>query len=88
MKTKLTVNIFVLCLVFGMWSNTEIADYAKGMAAANSKDYLSALREWRPLAEKGEANAQYSLGILYESGSGVPQDYKEAVRCERLAVPS
>ena len=61
-------------------------DFDKGMAAFDKKDYAAALREWRPLAEKGNANAQNSLGFMYEQGQGVAQDYKEAVKWFRLAA--
>ena len=26
-------------------------------------------------AQKGDADAQYNLGVMYENGQGVPQDY-------------
>ena len=32
------------------------------------------------LAEGGDKIAQYNLGVMYENGRGVPQDYKEAVK--------
>ena len=34
------------------------ADFQKGVAAYKSGDYASALREWEPLAEQGDADAQ------------------------------
>ena len=37
-----------------------------------------AMRDWRPLAEQGEAAAQYELGCIYEAGESVPQDYVQA----------
>jgi len=37
-------------------------------------------------AEKGEADAQYRLGLSYCYGQGVPQDYTEAVRWFRKAA--
>jgi TPR repeat protein len=40
----------------------------------------------RKLAEQGVADAQYRLGLIYYSGRGVPQDYKEAVRWHRKAA--
>ena len=46
----------------------------------------TALRLWRPLAEQGDADAQYSLGVTYANGRGVPQDYAEAVRWYRKAA--
>ncbi len=30
-------------------------------------------KEWRPLAEQGNADAQYNLGHLYSQGLGVPK---------------
>ena len=33
----------------------------------------------RIAAEQGSAKAQHSLGYMYETGQGVPQDYKQAV---------
>ena len=42
-----------------------------GMAAYNEKDYITALKLWRPLAEQGVAAAQHDLAILYAEGKGV-----------------
>jgi TPR repeat protein len=55
-------------------------DFQKGWAAAQRGNYATALREWRPLAEQGDAGAQYNLGVMYENGQGVPQDHAEAVK--------
>ena len=30
-------------------------------------------------AEQGEAEAQFNLGVMYDFGEGVPQDYKQAL---------
>ncbi len=57
-----------------------------GMEAYDKGDYATALKEWRPLAEQGDANAQFNLGSMYEYGDGVPQDDTEAVRWYRLAA--
>ncbi len=34
----------------------------------------------RKKAEQGDAGAQYDLGLMYDNGQGVAQDYKEAVK--------
>jgi hypothetical protein len=60
--------------------------FQKGVAAYNSGDYATALRELRPLAEQGDAGAQYILGFMYDAGKGVAQDLAEAVRLYRLAA--
>lgn len=64
------------------WGN----DFHTGLRAADRGDFASALRVWGPLAQKGDANAQFNIGILYEYGLGVVQDYAEAVRCYRMAA--
>ena len=56
------------------------------MTAAQSGDFATALKEWKPLAEEGNAVAQNNLGLMYHNGWGVPQDYKEAVYWYRLAA--
>ena len=37
------------------------------------------LQEIRTKAERGDPLAQYSLGVMYDSGLAVPQDYAEPV---------
>ena len=68
-----------------MSSATASADFQIGLDAAQAGDYATALREWRPLADQGYANAQYNLGIMYANGSGVPEDDVKAVKWFRLA---
>ena len=61
-------------------------DFHKGAAAADLGDYTTALAEWRPLARKGHADAQYKLGFLYEEARGVPLDFIKAVKWYRKAA--
>jgi len=63
-----------------------MSSYQEGLDAYERGDYETALKEWRPLAKQGDADAQYSLGVMYHKGQGVPQDYQEAVRWFRLAA--
>ena len=42
------------------------------LTAAQSGDFATALREWKPLAEQGYANAQFKLGLMYAQGTGIP----------------
>jgi len=43
--------------------------------AYERQDYKTAHRLWLPLAEQGDALAQYNLGLMYSNGQGVLQDY-------------
>jgi TPR repeat protein len=64
--------------------------FEDGRAAYNSGDYATALRLWLPLAEQGDAIAQFNLGLLYYWGHGVlqdsVQDYVEAHKWFNLAA--
>ncbi len=62
------------------------ADFREGLAAYLRGDYATALQEFKPLAEQGLAVAQNNLGIMYDTGRGVPQDYAEAVKWYRRAA--
>ena len=44
------------------------------------------MKWYRLAAAQGNASAQYSLGMAYEKGQGVPQDYQEALKWYRLAA--
>jgi TPR repeat protein len=55
-------------------------------AAHGRKDYATALRLFRSLADQGDAAAQSRLGLMYENGQSVPQDYAEAVLWYRRAA--
>ncbi len=58
-----------------------MSSYQEGCDAYERGDYDTALNTFRPLAEQGEAQAQFKLGVVWEcpagpfaeSGSGKPQ---------------
>ena len=59
----------------------------EGMDAYQEKDYLKAVQVWRPLAQAGDSEAQYRLGVLYAEGKGVaPNDAEAALWFERAAT--
>lgn len=49
-----------------------------GIAAWQRADYSTAVAIWRPLAEKGDADAQFNLGQAYRLGRGVTVDLAQA----------
>ena len=61
-------------------------DYEKGYSSYKKVDYATAMKEWRPLAEAGDAEVQRDIGVMYNVGQGVTQDYKEAVKWFKLAA--
>ena len=44
------------------------------------------IEQLRKAAEQGDADAQFNLGLMYDIGKGVPQDYQEAVKWYRMAA--
>ncbi len=74
--------VFLLIVSFPTFS----ADLEKGIAAARSGDFETALSIWRPLAESGNASAQYFIGMLYYNGHGVRKDFRAAAGYFRKAA--
>ena len=84
MNRLLILPVLLLTLLVG--TPAFSADLQKGLTAAEKGDFTTALREWKPLAKQGYADAQFNLGIMYEKGQGVPRDDKTAVKWYRLAA--
>ena len=78
-------RLFIV-LAFMLWLPVAAQDSDKGKAALDRGNYATALMELRPLAEQGDASAQYSLGLMHEYGQGVRQDDAEAVEWYRKAA--
>src|ERR1043165_3352905 len=49
-------------------------DVRAGIDAWAAQNYGEAIRIWRPLADRGDADAQYNLAQAYFLGRGVPQN--------------
>jgi TPR repeat protein len=49
-------------------------------------DYKAAYEEWLPLAELGDVEAQYNLGVMFDEGAGVAQDFAAAAAWYRKAA--
>ena len=51
-----------------------------------TEEYKEALRWYRLAGEIGHKDAQFNLGLMYETGLGVSLDYKEAVKWYTLSA--
>ncbi len=83
MKKPLITALLAFALVITAPANAGLDE---GVAAYEAGNYVMALREFRPMAAKGNAAAQFNLGMMYNNGQGVAQDYKEAVSWYRKAA--
>jgi len=61
-------------------SPANAQSYVDAFNAYLRGDYARAEREFRPLAERGNVLAQYKLGLMYNNGEGVKQNFGEAVK--------
>ena len=61
-------------------------EFAAGLAAYDNANYVAAFEAWQPLAIVGDPVAESNVGVLYDKGLGVPQDYSMAAMwCRRAA---
>ena len=81
MKRTLAAVLLCLLLATPAWAGMDEAK-----AAYKRGDFATALSEFRSLAERGNATAQYELGLMYDVGLEIPQDYAEAVKWYRKAA--
>lgn len=54
-------------------------DFSDGVSYYEQGDFASALESFKAAAAKGNAEAQFNLGLMFLNGEGVPQDYKQAL---------
>jgi TPR repeat protein len=73
LRFTIALALSFVCLAVPAWADGQV-----GVDAYKRGDYTTALLEWRPLAEHGDVNAQYNLGVMYDFGKGVPQDFATA----------
>ena len=80
------VQLWRLCILLALAAHSVHADFAAGLRAYESKDYATALKEWLPMAEAGDAPSQFNVGLMYLDGVGVPQSDEKAVLWFRRAA--
>src|SRR5215469_9200655 len=62
------------------------SDLASAKRMYEEKEYDAALKESRPLAEQGNADAQVLVGKMYMMGQGIPRDRDLAIKWFRAAA--
>ena len=78
--TKLVkfIYIAVVASLCSFSSNVSLAEDAKkGLQFAVNGEYRQAVDIWLPLAEEGDAEAQYYMGVVYKDGLGVEINYDQ-----------
>lgn len=73
-------------LAAGLTASAVAGPWEDGMAAYEAGNHAGAIAIIRPLADDGDARAQFQVGLMYAQGEGVPQDDAEWLRWLQLSV--
>src|SRR5947207_15701253 len=73
------IHKYLVALAFlGTATSAPAQSVKAGIDAWQRADYSAAVAIWRPLAEKGDADAAFNLGQAYRLGRGVPTNIAAA----------
>ena len=72
--TGMAVGVAALVAAMGVGHGAAAAPIDDGLAAFQSEQYAVALEILLPLAEAGNLEASYTVGMIYDFGRGVNQD--------------
>jgi clan AA aspartic protease (TIGR02281 family) len=86
LRETLATSLMGLTLAVGGGSLVSAGPLEDGYAAYEKGDYPAALQLFWQSAAQGNAEAEYNVGFLYESGRGPATDYREAFRWYQLAA--
>jgi len=80
-RVAMTKRVFAFVAVCLLLAGPTVAGPLEdGRAAYQRSDDATAVRLLKPLADDGDAAAQFLVGVMYENGRGVPQRFVEAVK--------
>lgn len=77
---RLVVSGLILLATGLVLAPAARADAQSGLTAFQAGRFSDAYQDWREAAQRGDATSALYLGVLYDTGLGVPQDYGQAMR--------
>lgn len=84
--TRTLALLFGLLSVVGAYGD-DYEKYEQAVRAYAQGYYKKAHELFLPLAQQGDADAQFHLGLMYDNGLGVKQDHAVAERWYNRACP-
>jgi TPR repeat protein len=85
-QTRPTLLISLLLILLANHTALAQGDLEAGLAAFAAGDFATARQQLQPLADAGDAQAQFTLSWMYRAGNGVPMNMNEAGRLLQLAA--
>lgn len=79
-------TLFAVLLVAVLATHANAQNFKTGLDAYDRGDFKTALKEWQPLAKRGDARAQFNLGVIHFNAQSVPHDPIKAVEWYRAAA--
>ena len=79
-------TILFVFATLSLLASPAFAGLSEGEEAYDREDYVTALKHFMPLAQKGDSRAQNHLGVMYLNGQGVPKSREEAAKWYQLAA--
>jgi len=81
------IKSIIFAAIIGFASSAALADrFDDGVVAFIKGDSATAMKIWQPLAKEGNAEAQYHLGYMFQTGTGVQKDNKKALYWYNMAA--
>jgi cell division protein FtsN len=77
-RRSLSLGLVPLAFAVSLAAAPVLADVKAGVDSWTAGHYAAAVQQWRPLADKGDADAQFNLAQAYKLGRGVPVDLGKA----------
>ena len=75
-----TSTAFILIISLFMAGPAIAGPFEDALKACDRGDHMTEYGLIESLADQGNASAQYHLGVMYDDGHGVPQDYNKAIK--------
>ncbi|MDG6234934.1 sel1 repeat family protein, partial [Glaesserella parasuis] len=79
-KTLLSTLLLSVAIAGNVYAETAKEKFNRAVQYAKQQNYQAAFPMFKELAEQGIAEAQFNLGLMYEKGDGVNQDYHQAAK--------
>ncbi|MDY4595082.1 MAG: tetratricopeptide repeat protein [[Pasteurella] aerogenes] len=85
-KTLLSTLLLSFALINNASAETASEKFDRAYQYTQQQNYQAAFPIFKELAEQGNENAQFNLGLMYANGQGVRQDYLQAVKWYQQAA--